>query len=311
MVKARRIGHATFETPDMERMIDYYTEVIGLVLAEREKDRAFLASKVGLLAIQINKGPAERCTSLSFEVAPDSDFGTLARALDDDGVKSELHNDSIPGIGPILAFKDNKGTTIALFKEWSYLGKHLQHHGVGPLKLGHVAFVVESPQETAAFYSKVLGFRVSDWIDDFFVFMRCNIDHHTVNFIRGSHVRLHHMAFELKDFIHLQNSCDLFGQKKVPIIWGPLRHGPGHNIATYHRNPDDQVIELFCELDRMVDEELGYFEPRPWHADTPQRPKTWAAGGTTVWGPPPLPDFSRAEGSAGVARSGWRAGGHA
>jgi catechol 2,3-dioxygenase-like lactoylglutathione lyase family enzyme len=162
MVKARRIGHATFETPDMERMIDYYTEVIGLVLAEREKDRAFIASKVGPLAVEINKGVAERCTALSFEVAPDSDFGALARALDNHGVKSELRNDSIPGIGPVLTFKDNKGTTIALFKEWSYLGKHLQHHGVGPLKLGHVAFVVESPQETAAFYSKVLGFRVSD-----------------------------------------------------------------------------------------------------------------------------------------------------
>ena len=311
MIKPRRIGHATFETPDMERMIDYYTEVVGLVLAEREKDRAYLASKVGLLTVQINKAAAERCTSLSFEVAPHSDFGGLARALEKDGLKSDLRNDSIPGIGPVLTFKDNKGTTIELFKEWSYLGKHLQHHGVGPLKLGHVAFVVENPQKTAEFYSKVLGFRVSDWIDDFFVFMRCNTDHHTVNFIRGGTVKLHHMAFELKDFIHLQNSCDLFGQKKISIIWGPLRHGPGHNIATYHRNPDDQVIELFCELDQMKDEELGYFEPRPWHQDTPQRPKTWVAGKTNIWGPPPGPDFNRSESNAGVARSGLHAGGHA
>ena len=119
------------------------------------------------------------------------------------------------------------------------------------------------------------------------------------------------MAFELKDFIHLQNSCDLFGQKKIPIIWGPLRHGPGHNIATYHRNPDDQVIELFCELDQMKDEELGYFEPRPWHQDTPQRPKTWTAGKTTVWGPSPQPDFNRSESGAGVVRGGLHAGGHA
>jgi hypothetical protein len=139
----------------------------------------------------------------------------------------------------------------------------------------------------------VLGFKVSDWIDDFFVFMRCNSDHHTVNFIRGTGNKMHHMAFELKDFIHLQNSCDLFGQRKIPIIWGPLRHGPGHNIATYHRNPDDQVIEYFCELDKMLDEELGYFEPRPWHQDTPQRPKTWVAGKTNVWGPPPTPEFHR------------------
>ena len=40
MIKPRRIGHATFETPDLDRMIDYYTEVVGLVLAERENGRA-------------------------------------------------------------------------------------------------------------------------------------------------------------------------------------------------------------------------------------------------------------------------------
>ena len=82
--------------------------------------------------------------------------------------------------------------------------------------------------------------------------------------------------------MHLQNSCELMGQKKVPIIWGPLRHGPGHNIATYHHNQDQQVVEFFCELDQMKDEELGYFEPRPWHHDTPQRPKLWTPGATSV-----------------------------
>src|SRR6202042_1241755 len=101
MIKPIRIGHATFETPDLEKMIDYYTEVMGLVLAEREKDRAFLASKVGLLAIQLNKGDEERCTTLSFEVAPDSDFGALARELEKEGIKSELRNDSVPGIAGV------------------------------------------------------------------------------------------------------------------------------------------------------------------------------------------------------------------
>ena len=70
------------------------------------------------------------------------------------------------------------------------------------------------------------------------------------------------------------------------------------------------MIELFCELDQMKDEELGYFEPRPWHQDTPQRPKTWVAGKTNIWGPPPGPDFNRSESNAGVARSGLHAGGH-
>ena len=43
---------------------------------------------------------------------------------------------------------------------------------------------------------------------------------------------------------------------------GPGRHGPGHNVYTYHRNPDDQIVEMFTELDKMLDESLGYFEPK-------------------------------------------------
>ena len=230
---------------------------------------------------------------LAFEVAPGEDFADLGRKLAADGVRSELRNDEVPGIGQVLSFTDCKGTTIELFKQWSYLGKHEQVSGIGPLKLGHVAFVVQDVGATVEFYQKVLGFKVSDWIGDFFVFMRCNPDHHTVNFIKGQNVKLHHLAFELKDFIHIQNSCDLFGQRNVPIIWGPLRQGPGHNIATYHRNHDDQVVELYTELDQMKDDELGYFEPRPWHRDQPQRPKVWEPGKTNTWGTPPTPDFHR------------------
>ena len=129
-------------------------------------------------------------------------------------MRSELRNDSIPGMGQVLSFKDDKGTTIELFKEWSYLGKHEQVAGIGPLKLGHVAFFTPDIQRTVAFYEKVLGFRVSDWIGDFFCFMRCNTDHHTVNFFTGPDAKLHHIAFELKDFMHLQNSCELMGQKQ-------------------------------------------------------------------------------------------------
>jgi catechol 2,3-dioxygenase-like lactoylglutathione lyase family enzyme len=295
MIKPRRVGHATFETPDLEKAIAYYDKFMGLVVAEREKDRAFLATKIGQLVIELNKADRAHCIKLAFEVAPNSDFGELARELSKDGVRSELRNDSIPGMGQVLSFKDDKGTTIDLFKDWSYLGKHAQVAGIGPLKLGHVAFFTPDIQRTVSFYEKVLGFRVSDWIGDFFCFMRCNTDHHTVNFFTGPDVKLHHIAFELKDFMHLQNSCEIMGQQRVPIIWGPLRHGPGHNVATYHRNPDDQVVEFFCELDQMVDEELGYFEPRPWHHDTPQRPKLWTPGKTTVWGPTPEDDFHRTQ----------------
>ena len=53
------------------------------------------------------------------------------------------------------------------------------------------------------------------------------------------------------------------------------------------------MVEFFCELDQMKDEELGYFEPRPWPRDTPQRPKLWEPGKTSIWGPTPEEGFHR------------------
>ena len=44
----------------------------------------------------------------------------------------------------------------------------------------------------------------------------------------------------------------------------------------------------------MKDEELGYFEPRPWHHDAPQRPKVWRGKNSrSVWGPPPTEAYFR------------------
>src|SRR5205823_5770567 len=99
---------------------------------------------------------------------------------------------------------------------------------------------------------------------------------HAVNLLRSErNRRLHHTAFELRDWEHVKLACDHLAANGVGLIWGPGRHGPGHNVFTYHDDPDGNVVELFCELDTISDERLGCFDPRPWHEDDPQRPKVW------------------------------------
>lgn len=294
MIKVKRIGHATFDTPDLDRQIEYYENVIGLVLAGREANRAYLASPLGQLAIVLERGPQQRCTKLSFEVGRDLDADELNHRLSDLGLRGAPCSDALPGVSRLVSFADPKGTTIELFSEWSFLDIKPGTGGAAPFKLGHIAFYYPDPQAMAEFYERTLGFRVSDWIGDFFVFMRCGVDHHTVNFLRNDRMTMQHMAFELRDFHQLNAACDILARHRIQIAWGPVRHGPGHNIAMYHRNPDDQIIELFCDLDRMADEELGYFEPRPWHRDRPQKPKVWdPTPPRDLWGLPPTPEFLR------------------
>ncbi|HEV7555678.1 MAG TPA: ribosome biogenesis GTPase Der, partial [Kofleriaceae bacterium] len=102
------------------------------------------------LVIALNKSDRAHCLKLAFEVAPNSDFGEMAKELASEGIRSELRNDATPGVGQVLAFADDKGTIIELFKDWSYLCKHEQVAGIGPLKLGHVAFFTPDIRRTVA-----------------------------------------------------------------------------------------------------------------------------------------------------------------
>jgi catechol-2,3-dioxygenase len=294
MIKARRIGHAVFETTDIERLSDHYTNVVGLVVAARDRDRVYLASKLGHLAVELRRGTSVGCRKLSFEIDPHTDLNDAEKTLAKLGIRADRSNDPAPGIANVITFTDPKGTQIELFTAWHSLDSKDSPKGIEVVKLGHVAYFTPDLEKTMEFYGNVLGFKVSDWIGDFFVFMRCNPDHHTVNFFKGDKPHLHHIAFELENFEQMKTACDTLARNKIDLSWGPLRHGPGHNISIYYRESDDQIVELFTDLDRMPDEELGYFEPRPWHRDNPQRPKVWEPGPTSnIWGMPPSPDFQR------------------
>ena len=120
---------------------------------------------------------------------------------------------------------------------------------------------------------------------DFFSFLRCGPDHHTINLMQTGSNRHFHTAFELRDWAHMQQACDFLSLHGYKLLWGPGRHGIGHNLFAYHRAPNGLITETFAELDRM-NEELGYFEPRPWHRDHPQRPKVWVKdpSAANLWG---------------------------
>jgi catechol 2,3-dioxygenase-like lactoylglutathione lyase family enzyme len=275
MIQVRRLGHATLTTPDIERQIAYYTEVVGLTLVAREPKRAVLASRQGLEAIALEPGPPNALSGIAFQVAPGSDLSAVGRALADLGIASERRRDVSPGVADAVVLTDPKGTSVTLFAEYAFPPEDRSQLGIMPLKLGHVAYRVSDVQRVVDFYTDVLGFRVSDWNGDTFAFLRCGPDHHTVNFVHDEVPQLHHIAFEVKDWAEIQRACEWLARNDIRLVWGPGRHIIGHNIAIYHRNADKVRVELFCEMDQMKDEALGYFDPRPWHQDRPQRPKVW------------------------------------
>jgi len=278
MISVRRIGHATLTTPDLARGVEYYTDVLGLSVVERDRNRAVFATRTGLEAIELIAADGAELARVSFQLDPQADLDAVARTLAEAGIAVERRNDVTPGIAEALTFVDPKGTAIDLFAGFAFAPDDGRMHTISPLKFGHVAYRVRDVAGIVAFYTDVLGFRVSDWRAGNFAFLRCGVDHHTVNFVADDRPQLHHIALEVRDWSEIQMACDFLGKRDIHLVWGPGRHNMGHNIAIYHMNPDNVRVELYCEMDQMKDEALGYFDPRPWHRDRPQRPKVWDRG---------------------------------
>ena len=293
MIQVRRIASVSFETPDLERQVEYYSEILGLTLVDRDSDTAYLSSVNDHHSVVLKRGGEPRCLALAFQISPQDDLAEFERQLSGFSVKTQRMGDPEPSIPEFVSFQDPKGTTINVFREQVLSPQPYKSPGVVPLKLGHVDVKAPTVEKLAEFYCKALGFRLSDRIEDYFLFLRCGPDHHTVNFIESPRVKMHHVAFELRDATHIFSACDFLGHHDYPQIWGPGRHVRGHNIFTYHRNPDRQIVELFTQLDQMPDEEIGVFEPRPWHADRPHIPKRWPRDPRAVnlWGVMPPADF--------------------
>ena len=69
---------------------------MGLAVAARENGRAHLATKVGDLVVQLEKGDQARCTG-SFEVDPETSVSDIRKGLEVEGVKCEQRNDARSG----------------------------------------------------------------------------------------------------------------------------------------------------------------------------------------------------------------------
>ena len=291
-IRVSKLGYVGFETPDVERLVEYYTKVLDFALVDGASEGAFLTTGTDHHCVVVTRGDTRARAVVGYEIWEDLD--SAQQRLKEAGYETQQRSDVGPGTPDVLVL-DEPGTGTPL-----HLMTAQDPSGVGdypplrPTKLGHVAAFTPALDPMQAFYQDLLGFKWSDTVGDFFVFLRCNADHHAANFMASTKFQgMHHIAYEMRDPNHLIAMLDHLAKNDYRLHWGPGRHGPGHNLFTYHRDPDGHVIELFTQIDVVHDEAKGYWEPRPWHEEYPMYPKTWQVDLATVnqWGPVDRPSL--------------------
>lgn len=283
MVQVFRLGYVHFGTPNLERMVNYYSEVLGFSVTHQDDHSAYVSTSIDHHNVVLTADEQPGIRGFGLQLMPGIDVADAAAKLQSVGISAAVRTNPLAGINELVEFTDIDGYTVHLFAEMQVMECGFKSYGVAPNKVGHLSVRVKDAKRSVEFY-KQFGFINTDWIEDFFGFMTCNRDHHVLNFCTSDRKEMHHMALELRDYSHLIRAMDDLGKNGIPILWGPSRHGAGHNIATYHRDPDGNMIELFTDADIYVPE-LGIFEPRPWHEYFPQRPRVWGTDECiTRWG---------------------------
>jgi catechol 2,3-dioxygenase-like lactoylglutathione lyase family enzyme len=140
-------------------------------------------------------------------------------------------------------------------------------------KLGHIVLQVSDLERSTAFYTKVLGFKVSDVYPDEMmaggmVFLRCNTDHHCLALVgaapgQAGNKELHHFAFEVPTLTEVIRARDRLRAHNVKIDFEGRRRA-GCQIAVEFRDPDNHSLEIYWGVDQVGSD--GRVRPSSeWH----------------------------------------------
>jgi catechol 2,3-dioxygenase len=130
-------------------------------------------------------------------------------------------------------------------------------------RIQHVVVASTDIQAMVDFYSKIVGLIVSDRVHDAdgnlkTAFLRTDHEHHSFAVFQASENRFDHHCYESEDWNAIRDWGDHFASFRIPVKWGPGRHGPGNNLFVFVHDTDGNWVEISAEIEVVeADRETG------------------------------------------------------
>lgn len=240
------LHHLQLHTAQPERLARFYADALDMQARQLERDA------------WICEGPARR---VLFAKGPERTLGFAAFGCRDlagvDAIRARAEAEGVPLLpspSPLFgaeafAVRDPDGNFII----FGLGGEEPAARGLrGPIQ--HLTLATREPEALEAFYVGKLGFLTSDYVRDaegriLTTWMRSNHEHHTLACFRHARIGIDHHSYEAGDWSAMKEWCDRMGERRIPIMWGPGRHGPGNNLFIFVEDPDNNWIEISAELE--------------------------------------------------------------
>ena len=293
------LRHVGLFTPSLAEHAAFYEEAWGLQpVAATNGTAYFRGASPEFYLLSLHSAPRKGIHHLAFGVDSNAAVDRAANDLQNAGIPIATLPSLLdePGGGYGLRFIDPEGRCIELSAGVAQHSGGWRAQRVEPSSLCHVVLNTTDMDRMAAFYSEVLGFRISDWSEHQMVFLRCNSKHHAISFNQAPHASINHVAYLVGGVDEIMRGVSGLRQRGLPPSWGPGRHGPGNNIFCYFKDPFGYVAEYTSDIDYIANDSAHI--PQVWQR-TPDAMDRWGTAG------PPSAEVREA--MAGDPDPGWAA----
>lgn len=274
-----RIGHVGLRVTDLQASIVHAERTLGLRVARREDDSAYLTCNRRHHELVLLSGAQATCDHLAFEVADRAALAELRQQLSAEGVEVVADGPQEPGLEDAVRFLAPGGFVIEVFCGMATdQPPHYDTVGVRPRKFEHITVKSTRKDEFEGFLDRVLGLRLSDRAGDAISWWRASAEHHGVSVIAADVDALQHYAWQIDDWGTIARVGDHLMSQGRTFLWGPGHHGIGDNYFCYFLDADGVIVEYSAAILR-VEDELRY-KARTW----PDEPLS-----VNRWGNPPPP----------------------
>lgn len=284
-----KLGYVALNVTDVSRSTRYYHDIVGLDVAETDGENAaflrcgrdhhnvvlYRAATPGLKRVAFELESAEEMEKAYAHV---SRLGLAPRAVDV-AERAALKQ------GESFRFEEpNSGLTLEFYNKMMQMALPFSMRLTRIVRLGHVVLTVTEFDRTTEFLVKNLNFKVSDFVDGRFAFLRCHPNplHHSFALGKGDENRLNHINFMVSDIDDIGIALNRLKKNNVEVVFGPGRHQPSGSIFLYFLDPDRMTVEYSFGMEEFPEDlprEPRMIEPRPEALD--------------MWGGVPTPAFAR------------------
>jgi catechol-2,3-dioxygenase len=280
VLSLRRIDHVCLRVADVEEAAARWAVQFGLLDRGRGDGRAYLACDDEPYSLELVAGAEAGHDHTAFELARGCSLEDARAHLRALGAECVAGDDSL-----LLRDPDGRGVEVLPYRPQAAWVQHARRSTTvrpgAPRKLGHVNCLTAHLQASVAFYTDVLGMRVTDWLGEGGCWFHVNTDHHVMALIDKGGSHFHHLAFDTVDIGQMRDALDRLARHGRWLGWGPTRHGVGGNIASYVRIPEEACfVELYCDMEQLQADH----EPRVWPDDRYS---------SNTWGPLPPRSYFR------------------